>query len=246
MRNFDLDKTTAIVRAAVPFLVVIGLSCLAQLPIPWQTHSRVNEAERLLHAERLLGGARFDTLANLTFPDNALEKFILSSVSKKLRSAKNWDKDAISDTIIREANAAELDPLFVLAVIEQESGFNVEARGKFGEIGLMQLRPGTARWISQKSGIEYRKKSDLLDPMTNIRLGVRYLAWLEKQFARPGHSIEAYNVGPGNLRKSVAAHHQPKSYCRGVMKRYMRLYARIQSRYTVVRNDSTGDNTSLN
>ncbi|MCB1508770.1 MAG: transglycosylase SLT domain-containing protein [Hyphomicrobiaceae bacterium] len=57
------------------------------------------------------------------------------------------------------------------AVITVESRWNVRARGRAGEIGLMQIKPRTAR------GMGYRgSAAALYDPETNLRWGMRYLA----------------------------------------------------------------------
>lgn len=55
------------------------------------------------------------------------------------------------------------------AVVRQESGYNAAARGR-GTVGLMQIKPATAR------GIGYRgPASGLYDPETNLRWGMKYL-----------------------------------------------------------------------
>jgi soluble lytic murein transglycosylase-like protein len=55
------------------------------------------------------------------------------------------------------------------AVVELESGYNAGATGR-GTVGLMQIKPATAR------GIGYRgSAAGLYDADTNIRWGMRYL-----------------------------------------------------------------------
>ncbi|MBA3516551.1 MAG: transglycosylase SLT domain-containing protein [Rhizobiales bacterium] len=55
------------------------------------------------------------------------------------------------------------------AVVQLESGYNARARGR-GTVGLMQIKPATAR------GIGYRGSTDALyDPATNLRWGMKYL-----------------------------------------------------------------------
>lgn len=57
------------------------------------------------------------------------------------------------------------------AVVEVESNFNSSARGAAGEVGLMQIKPATAR------GMGYRgSTSDLYHPETNLEWGMKYLA----------------------------------------------------------------------
>ena len=56
------------------------------------------------------------------------------------------------------------------AVVRLESNYNPQARGAAGEIGLMQIKPATAR------GIGFTGKTPALyDPDTNLKWGMRYL-----------------------------------------------------------------------
>ncbi|WP_244293025.1 MULTISPECIES: lytic transglycosylase domain-containing protein [unclassified Stappia] len=57
------------------------------------------------------------------------------------------------------------------AVVRVESNYNPSARGRAGEIGLMQIKPQTAR------GVGFRGSAKALyDPKTNITYGMKYLA----------------------------------------------------------------------
>src|SRR5215831_6670463 len=48
-----------------------------------------------------------------------------------------------------------VDPLLLLAVIEQESKFDPRASGRHGSVGLMQIKPFVARDIAKRHGIPY-------------------------------------------------------------------------------------------
>src|SRR6185295_7114448 len=97
----------------------------------------VNEDTRIVQAKRLLGNERFEILASYKFKDQALESFIYSTLSEKIRGHKKPDIMDLTNAVIDQANDAKLDPLFVLALIQHESHFNIEAKGSHGEIGLM-------------------------------------------------------------------------------------------------------------
>ena len=47
----------------------------------------------------------------------------------------------IEDAALEAGQAYNVNPKLILAVIEVESGFNPDAVGSLGEVGLMQLRP---------------------------------------------------------------------------------------------------------
>ncbi|MDI7863775.1 lytic transglycosylase domain-containing protein [Rhizobiaceae bacterium n13] len=57
------------------------------------------------------------------------------------------------------------------AVVRIESNFNPKARGSAGEIGLMQIKPATARMMGYSGSAK-----GLYDPETNIKYGMKYLA----------------------------------------------------------------------
>jgi soluble lytic murein transglycosylase-like protein len=70
-----------------------------------------------------------------------------------------------------EARKYGLPEILAHAVIEIESAFNPGARGRDGEVGLMQVMPGTAHLLGFRGTLD-----ELAQPETNIALGVRYLA----------------------------------------------------------------------
>ncbi|ESR27341.1 lytic transglycosylase domain-containing protein [Lutibaculum baratangense] len=57
------------------------------------------------------------------------------------------------------------------AVVRVESNFNPGVTGAAGEVGLMQIKPATARGIGYGGSVKA-----LYDPDTNLRWGMKYLA----------------------------------------------------------------------
>jgi soluble lytic murein transglycosylase-like protein len=76
--------------------------------------------------------------------------------------------------IKREAEMNGLPPDIADAVAAIESGYDPDAIGGVGEIGLMQVRPGTAAMLGFKGDL-----AELARPDVNIHYGVTYLgeAW---------------------------------------------------------------------
>jgi soluble lytic murein transglycosylase-like protein len=70
-----------------------------------------------------------------------------------------------------EAVRAGLPPEVADAVTEVESGYHVGTIGAAGEIGLMQVMPGTARMLGFSGSAD-----ELATPAINIHYGVTYLA----------------------------------------------------------------------
>jgi len=71
----------------------------------------------------------------------------------------------------RYAHLAGIPAEFVRAVVRVESDWDSDLTGFAGEIGLMQIKPETARDMGFRG-----EDSALYDPETNIRWGVAYLA----------------------------------------------------------------------
>lgn len=99
-------------------------------------------------------------------------------------------------TVVSEANAAGIDPLLVLAVIEVESAYDPEASSYRGAKGLMQLLEPTMRQELTRGGIAF---DDPHDPIANVQAGVRYLRRLLEAFGREEVALMAYNAGPNRI-----------------------------------------------
>lgn len=96
----------------------------------------------------------------------------------------------IADAIRREARAVGLDPLFLTALIQVESGFDPEAVSVSGALGLGQLMPATAQGL----GVNPRDIKD------NVRGCARMIGGLVKRYSRRADgkalALASYNAGP--------------------------------------------------
>lgn len=63
----------------------------------------------------------------------------------------------------------------LLAIIEKESTWELDAVSGAGARGLWQLMPGTALTAAQAEGITITSLDQVFDPITNTRLGLRVL-----------------------------------------------------------------------
>jgi soluble lytic murein transglycosylase len=106
--------------------------------------------------------------------------------------------------IQQAANAAKLEPAFVLGIIRQETRFMPNLRSHAGAAGLMQLMPNTAKWIAKKIGQDFNPaRAELIfDPALNLRLGTSYLKMvLDDLSGSQPMAAAAYNAGPGRPRR---------------------------------------------
>ncbi len=100
----------------------------------------------------------------------------------------------------------------VHAISRQESQFDRAAVSRVGARGYMQLMPGTARETSVKIGANYDMGALTSDPQYNIRLGSWYFARLMDRYnGSYPLAVAAYNAGPGNVNKWLAANGDPRT-----------------------------------
>jgi soluble lytic murein transglycosylase-like protein len=78
-----------------------------------------------------------------------------------------------------------------LRLVQQESGWNPNAKSHKGAIGLAQLMPFTAQKL----------RVDPHDPEQNLEGGARYLKEQFKTFGSWRLALAAYNAGPGAVQK---------------------------------------------
>lgn len=96
------------------------------------------------------------------------------------------------------------------AIARQESQFDRQAVSHAGARGLMQLMPGTARETAGKIGLSYDAAS-LNDPHYNIQLGSTYFQSMLRYYGGSYPlAVAAYNAGPGNVNKWIAANGDPR------------------------------------
>ncbi|WP_411197615.1 lytic transglycosylase domain-containing protein [Sphingomonas sp. C3-2] len=98
------------------------------------------------------------------------------------------------------------------AITRQESQFDRQAVSHAGARGLMQLMPGTARETAGKLGMSYDVTALTADPMYNVRLGSTYFRRMLSYYGGSYPlAVAAYNAGPGNVNKWLAANGDPRT-----------------------------------
>ena len=93
-----------------------------------------------------------------------------------------------------------LSPDLVASIINVESHFQYNVKSEAGAVGLMQLMPTTASYISNLKKIDYENQSDLLNPQKNIEIGCCYFKYLMDIFGDEKTSLCAYNAGETNVK----------------------------------------------
>ena len=188
--------------------------------------SKISNVSRIAHAKELLGGAYKHSVVRNGESVKDISDFVEAMTTEWLPEKHSKRARSLANAIIRESDKRGFDPIFILAVIQNESRFNPDMRGNHTEIGLMQIKPTTAEWIAKKMGVPYKGEKSLFNPIENIRLGIAFMSLLREQFE--AHSplyISAYNMGARRVREIVADDRMPREYVQAVMKRYVAIYS---------------------
>lgn len=99
------------------------------------------------------------------------------------------------------AKVHDVDVALLYGIARQESRFAADIVSSAGAVGLMQLMPGTARWVAkQLSRADYRPGL-IADAELNTQFGAYYFKyWLERLDRMPALAAAAYNAGPGRAQ----------------------------------------------
>ncbi len=120
-------------------------------------------------------------------------------------------KKPYAPLIERYASMNGVSSALVHAVIQVESNYKPYSKGRAGEIGLMQIKPATARMMGYSGST-----TGLFDPETNIKYGLKYLAKAQKLGGGTTcGTILKYNAGHAAKRMNPVS----SAYCRKVKKR---------------------------
>ena len=101
-------------------------------------------------------------------------------------------------------NGFSVEPALIYAFMHQESTFNVSAKSSQGAMGLMQIMPRTAKFISTNKLVKRNNANILKVPEINLEVGQEYIEYLMNLDLIQKNLIyltAAYNGGPGNLKK---------------------------------------------
>ena len=121
-----------------------------------------------------------------------------------------------------------ITPGMIAAIIHQESRGNYAAEGRADEVGLMQIKPGTARDMGFKGD-----PTELFNPSINIFTGVKYLRFQLDRYGNLLDMVAAYNAG--SVRKDRYGAYKNLAYVENVAgvlyPRYVKLTRRARGIY---------------
>lgn len=88
-----------------------------------------------------------------------------------------------------------MDFTFVMAIIQQESGYQPGAVSNTDDYGLMQINKVNHGYITDEIGV-----TNYLDPYENVRAGMFILRKLFEKYETPEKVLMAYNLGESGAK----------------------------------------------
>ncbi len=195
--------TTACVRAAVVWpapagvatglarldtLLLAGLDSEAQIEVRAMLGRPPQDLDALLALSEGLGlrgfgsaGVRLGWQAFVKAPGDV----------RVLRAIYPWP---VRTAVEAEAQEFGVDAKLLVAIVRQESVFDIEALSPAGARGLVQLTPGTAAITARGLDVTFYPEW-ITVPDLNLHLGAAHLAELLRRFGRLEAAIAAYNAG---------------------------------------------------
>lgn len=85
---------------------------------------------------------------------------------------------------------------FVMALIQQESGFQPKVVSETADWGLMQINEINHKWLTKELGI-----TNFLNPYQNIQAGIYMLSDLFEKYKKPNLVLMAYNLGETGAKR---------------------------------------------
>lgn len=104
-------------------------------------------------------------------------------------------------TLDNHSRQRGIDPLFLAAMVRQESFWDPGAGSHAGALGLTQVIPPTGQGIANALGHDGWAPADLFRPAVSLEFGAYYLGGQINRFGSPLLALTAYNAGPGNAAR---------------------------------------------
>jgi len=150
-------------------------------------------------------------------------------LNKKLKGQSQGSNKKLAHHMVYLCNKFGFRPSFILSLIAAESSFNPNAKSSAKALGLMQIKPSTAKYIAEKRKLLiYQNAKDLYNPYINITLGIHYLHELKQRQMSTDHLLAAYNIGPTmlkrlSLRGALERYNSTKLYIEKIKKNAKRI-----------------------
>jgi membrane-bound lytic murein transglycosylase F len=187
------DQTIAMVNTSYYPNLDIKTVLSSPQPIAWAM--RKNSPQLLEAADAWLKDSKrtgvFNVIYNKYFKN---PRTMMARIASDYHSLTGNKLSPFDDQLKKGAEEIGWDWRLIASMVYQESNFDPKVESWAGAIGLMQIMPETGTYF----GVE-----NLTDPVQNIKVGIRFLKFLDKQWARTVSDpqerkkfvLASYNVG---------------------------------------------------
>ena len=119
--------------------------------------------------------------------------------------------------IVAASQRYRVAPALVKAVVWRESAFDGRARGRAGEIGLMQITEPAAMEWAQAAKLRDFRHAELYDPAKNTLAGSWYLRKLIGRYVNTdnplAYALADYNAGRSNVSALDQRRRRNEQHC---------------------------------
>ena len=197
-RSSSKEVKLSPVLERVGLLIRMGLLAEAQKELQ-VVQSKVDAGELLLLAD--LASRSGEHLIAVRI----MKRVLAENPSLKLNDVTRpfWELSyprAFENLVTGNSKAAGIDPYLVWSIMRTESGFNARIESWANAIGLMQLIMPTAKRMAKVGQRVKVTEETLREPETNVRLGVRYLKYLDDRYPHIVAVAAGYNAGGGRVK----------------------------------------------
>lgn len=143
--------------------------------------------------------------------DIKIKTILYDFISTQYKAAAGKDMpqtrlNELVNAIMESSKIFEISPILIAAIIDTETNFK-NIIGPYGEVGYMQIRPTTAKFIIEEyyslfESLNYSQKDTswieqrlLVDPRFNILVGSAYLRYLTDSHGDIYKALGWYNGG---------------------------------------------------
>ena len=204
--------------------LAIGISavdCYADLSEFYITKLFAIETQiSVLYRQKKTNKDQINKLASLIRDKSNIEAKLNRSISCCHNTHRlAWQKpqpprEKIDRMIEEKARKYGINPNFIKALVQCESGYNVYAYSRKGAMGLTQLMPETCRDMGIKKPFS---------PEENLDGGIRYIISLLREFKDVRKALYAYNAGPETIRQGKAIPLETKRFADAVLAHFAKL-----------------------
>lgn len=179
-----IKRRTIANRIITSWVIIALIFSIVGFAIGAVSHSSKPKTETLIYG-RVADGKIFDGDMSVSYES---EDTLFVPLGVPL------DSD-VQEFIYYLSKGYNMDFTFVMAIIQQESGYQPDAVSNTDDYGLMQINKVNHGYITDEIGV-----TNYLDPYENVRAGMFILRKLFEKYETPEKVLMAYNLGESGAK----------------------------------------------